>query len=325
MTLTPETRIAADKFSEYFLVPFHLEDGTRAIRDLLPRFPQPFANVAETFLNRISATVQTTATPFLLANAAAHDKHYQRISIAERIRARSIELEPDEDDQTLEVKRDTTAREIANSKMEEFSKSVEGINSLVLEMSKFLLDLHRSPDIQSVAHELLLQGTVSTWSALEMLVCDELILLLDNHPELVEKILSDPIAKKKFELPKLNIEDLALRGFDLSNQMGRLLFNERDLSNFKTLKCACEALIDDSELREKLSLPSIWRLNQNRHLIVHRRGIVDEEYLRNTGSHLSLGEQLYISPKEFEDQVLHVLGIGNAFLNGLLVLAVSDA
>ncbi len=305
-------------------MPFYLEDEAKPIRDRLPLLPKSFGFIAETFLDRLTATIETTAAPFLLANATAHDKQSQRFFIAERIRARSIDAEPGENEQALESRRDSAALQVANSKMDAFTKSEEGIDALVSETARFLLHLHKTTNIQSVSRELLLQGTVSTWSALEMLVSDELVLLLDSRHDLVTKLLSDPSAKKKFELPKLNIEDLASLGFDLSKQMGHLLFKERDLSSLPTLKCVCEALIDNPELKERLASPAVWQLNQNRHLIVHRRGIVDEDYIKKTGSPLNLGEQLSVLPSEFEDQVRHVLGIGDAFLSGL-VSAVSNA
>lgn len=320
VALTPETRQAADELSKLFLVPLSLEDEAKVIRDCLPLLPDAFRSIAETFIDRLSATIQTTAAPFLLANQAAHDKQYQRFSMAERIRARSIDRESNESEGELEARRNEAARVIANSKMDAFSKSEEGIDSVVAETARFLLHLHRTPDIQSVAREILLQGTVATWSALEMLVGDELILLLDSRPDLVAKFLSDANAKRKFELPKLNIDDLASRGFDLSTQMGRLLFEERDLSSLPTLKCACEALIDSPNLREKLAAPSAWRLNQNRHLIVHRRGIVDEEYIRKTGAKLRVGDQLLVSPEEFEELLRHAFTIGAEFLVGLALL-----
>lgn len=324
MALTPETRLKADELTKRFLVPFSLEDEDRAIRDCLPLLPLPFRSIAETFIDRLRATIQTTATPFLLANQAAHDKQYQRISMAERIRALSIKVEPDEVEDETEARRDQAARVVANSKMDSFSKSEEGIDSLVSETARFLLNLHKTPEIQSVAHEILLQGTVAAWSALEMLVGDELTMLLDNRPDLVAKLLSDQNAKRKFELPKLSVDYLAMRGFDLSKHMGRLLFEERDLSNLTTLKCACEALIDSPDLREKLASPKAWRLNQNRHLIVHRRGIVDEEYLRKTGVQLSVGDQLIVSPAEFEELLLHALSIGSEFLAGIASLVMPN-
>ena len=324
MALTPETRLITDELTKQFLVPFSVEDETRDIRNSLPLLPLEFRVIAETFIDRLRATIQTTATPFLLANQAAHDKQYQRFSMAERIRARSIYGEPNETEDELEARRNQAAGVIANSKMVSFSNSEDGIDLLVLETARFLLLLHDTPVIQSVAREILLQGTVATWSALEMLVGDELILLLDSRPDLVTKLLSDQSAKRKFELPKLNVDDLASRGFDLSKQMGHLLFKERDLSSLPTLKCACEALIDSSCLREKLSAPTAWLLNQNRHLIVHRRGIVDDEYLLKTGAKLNVGDQLVVPPAEFEELLLHALSIGSEFLAGLSLLLVPN-
>lgn len=181
MALTPETRLVTDELTKRFLVPFSLEDETTVIRDCLQLLPLPYRSIAETFIDRLRATIQTTAAPFLLANQAAYDKQYQRFSMAERIRARSIDEEPNETEEELEARRNQEARVVANSKMDAFSKSEEGIDSLVAETARFLLHLHNTPEIKSVAREILLQGTVATWSALEMLVGDELTLLLDSR------------------------------------------------------------------------------------------------------------------------------------------------
>ncbi len=70
MALTPETRLATDEFTKRFLVPFSLEDEATAIQDCLPLLPLPFRGIAETFIDRLRATIQTTAAPFLLANQA---------------------------------------------------------------------------------------------------------------------------------------------------------------------------------------------------------------------------------------------------------------
>lgn len=317
MELTPETRQATDELTKYFFIPFDLEKEEKVIYDYLSQLPNSFGLIAQTFIDRLSATVQTTATPFLLANQAAHDSRYQRFSIAERIRAPWIERKQNEGDVEFEVRSNAEARVKANSKMETFANSDEGIDELVAETARFLLHLHNTPNIQSVARELLLQGTVAIWSALEMLIGDSLTVLLDSRPDLVAKLLSDPNAKNKFELPKLKVEDLATRGFNLSNQMGRLLFADRDMSSLPNLKSACEALINSQSLREKLADPSVWKLNQNRHLIVHRRGLVDEEYLRKTGAKLALGAQLLVSPIDFEQFLRQALTTGIEFLSGL--------
>mgnify|MGYP000895518890 CR=1 FL=1 len=277
--------------------------------------PAGFSTIAETFVDRIDATLQTTATPYLLGDQAAHDKHFQRISMAARIRSLKILASGDETAEALEARRVEDAHRNSNQGMAEFCASEESVDAICSETARFLLYLHKKRKIASVARELLLQGTFSTWSALEMLIGDGLVLLLNSNPKLVTKLLSDPSAKKKFELPKLSADYLAEKGFDLSTQMGSLLFEDRDLSSLAAIRIACEAIFEDSTLRAMLNADSLWLLNQKRHLIAHRRGVVDDEYVRNTGSSLSIGDHLHVSPSEFEENLMGVLSIGQGFLN----------
>ena len=319
MALSPETKKICLELLKYFLVPFETEEATKEISELLPSLPAGFLTIAETFLDRIDATLQTTGAPYLLANQAAHDKHFQRLSMAERIRSLKIDAVQGEADDELEERRAKEARQKANENMSEFCTSEEGIDAICFETAQFLLRLHKKKEVASVARELLLQGTFSTWSALEMLIGDGLIFLLNSDPKLVTKLLSDPNAKKKFEMPKLNADYLAERGFNLSNQMGSLLFEERDLSNLSAIRTACEAIFEDVELRTMLNAESLWLLNQKRHLIAHRRGVVDDEYLKNTGAKLTVGDHLYVSPGDFEKNLVEVLSIGKRFLNCVLL------
>ncbi len=319
MALSPETEKICRELLEYFLVPFETEEATKEISELLPRLPAGFLTIAETFLDRIDATLQTTGAPYLLANQAAHDKHFQRLSMAARIRSLKIDAIEGEADEELEARRTKEARQKANENMSEFCASEEGVDAICFETAQFLLHLHKKKEVASVARELLLQGTFSTWSAFEMLIGDGLVFLLNNDPKLVTKLLSDPNAKKKFEMPKLNADYLAEKGFNLSNQMGSLLFEERDLSNLSAIRTACEAIFEDVELRAMLNAESLWLLNQKRHLIAHRRGIVDDEYLRNTGAELTVDSHLYISPSEFEKNLVEVLSIGKGFLSCVLL------
>jgi hypothetical protein len=53
-------------------------------------------------------------------------------------------------------------------------------------------------------------------------------------------------------------------------------------------------------LRACLSDHELWLLAQRRHLIVHRRGIVDNRYLESTGEKLVPGSQISISPSDIE-------------------------
>lgn len=251
---------------------------------------------------------------YLLANRAATDKHFQRISIAARILSLKLDAVDGETDQALDIRRSEEAHQEAKVNMKNFCASEEGIDAICLESADFLLRLHNRSEIESVAREILLQGTLSTWAALEMLIGDSLVFLLNFEPRIATKLLSDPNARKKFEPPKISAEYLAERGFNLSNQMGTLLFSERDLSNLPTIRIACEAIFESYALRTLLTSDSLWLLNQQRHLIAHRRGIVDEDYIKNTGAKLSVGEHLYVSPEEFEENASKALSIGKELL-----------
>ena len=316
--LSPDAPHKAEEVRRHFLVPFDLEPNIRPIREDLLKIPISFRAPADTFCEHLKATGMTTAVPYRLANIAAYDERLVRSYIGGRIRAIvNGEAIPEETESERVARERETAIASAAAFVKQFNPTKEAIADLESETELRLLSPHHGSEIQSISRELLLQGAVSLWSALEMFVRDEIILLLNQRPELAGQLLSDASAKTKFDVPKLSIENLMIRGFDLSKQMGQILFEERDLSNLVTLKAACNAIFDSAQLREKLGSPILWRLNQDRHLIVHRRGIVDDEYRKKASSTLKSGDQLSIKPDEFIGYARVVSQVGAAFLKSL--------
>ena len=59
-------------------------------------------------------------------------------------------------------------------------------------------------------------------------------------------------------------------------------------------------------LHTEMRSPDLWMLNQRRHLIVHRRGIVDEAYLGKTSDSAPLGLPLQPTSKELESYITAV-------------------
>jgi hypothetical protein len=68
----------------------------------------------------------------------------------------------------------------------------------------------------------------------------------------------------------------------------------------------CKDTFAGQDLHKHLRNPRLWLLQQRRHLIVHRRGVVDKQYLENTGEKIKVGEQLTPTPTEIEEYVRHV-------------------
>jgi hypothetical protein len=61
----------------------------------------------------------------------------------------------------------------------------------------------------------------------------------------------------------------------------------------------------------------LWILNQRRHLIVHRRGVIDREYLEKTGETLEIGDLLTVTPQEITGYFGRVRDAGVAILDAL--------
>ncbi len=74
--------------------------------------------------------------------------------------------------------------------------------------------------------------------------------------------------------------------------------NERNLG--ESLKRLFPAARDTKTILLKRGL---WLLYQRRHLIVHRRGIVDERYRTESGEALPLGAELRVKPDELESSL----------------------
>jgi hypothetical protein len=60
---------------------------------------------------------------------------------------------------------------------------------------------------------------------------------------------------------------------------------------------------------------ALWLLCQQRHLIVHRRGIVDAKYVESTGASAVLGELIEINPDNLESYMEKVVSTGQSILS----------
>ena len=94
---------------------------------------------------------------------------------------------------------------------------------------------------------------------------------------------------------------LARYGFDLRGSLGTVLKSKFDFTSvtgiLKAYRAACGRV---SEIEGTLSHPSLSRLEATRHLIVHRAGIIDEEFKKRTGITEKIGDPLVTSKNEIE-------------------------
>ncbi len=73
------------------------------------------------------------------------------------------------------------------------------------------------------------------------------------------------------------------------------------IDDIETLRDIYDVLFSDrTDLLRFLRSSELWKLNQRRNLILHRRSIVDETYIENTGDNLRVGSELAIAPEQLE-------------------------
>ena len=97
------------------------------------------------------------------------------------------------------------------------------------------------------------------------------------------------------------MDTLSSYDFDVSECLGDILIRYRSVDTIPVIKAVFSVLFPESEtLREALEQKDLWILNQRRHLVVHRRGIVDADYISKTGDTPMLGSELFIAPDDLE-------------------------
>ena len=289
-----------------FLVPNDFSESAKPLTDLAPSLPDGLRQIALAFFDSLHGVIRTLSIPFHYTHSQVQSLHWQRFHMAERIRALGIENEEE---------REPVALKIAKERFAEYLQG-EGQKVVVEDVLVRLKELQDEPESLAAARELTRQGVVLVWSAVEVLARDSFVFLLNRRPVLAEQLLAEQANRKRFSVDRIDWQTLAAYGYDLSENLGTFLISKADLTSVPAIRDAYGALFPTAtELGRKLADRRLWDLCQKRNLIVHRRGIVDQQYLANTGDTLLLGADLWIRPSEVEDLLEAGLHIGTEIIS----------
>jgi hypothetical protein len=265
-----------------------------SLASVISSAPQEYREIFEAFRKNLEAVIWTANMPFHFVQTGVHQRRFEKVLLAEGIRNIPVPVgSPPKltEDEVLELARKKFRQELSTP---------EGSDAII---GLILNDLERSienRDILTGATEVLRQSEVLIWSAFEVLASDLFVGLLNRTPTLATLVYRDERTKKRLQLrDPLSILDRF--SFDLSLHMGDVVAQSWRMDDLESIRTAFDVLFPANvRLRDQLQQEALWKLYQRRNLIVHRRSIVDEAYLRNTGDTLPVGTELLVSPQQLE-------------------------
>jgi hypothetical protein len=157
--------------------------------------------------------------------------------------------------------------------------------------------------------ELLRQVLVMCWGAFEILVNDTVRVLLNERPKLI-KAFAEQKPYRDLLSNRVLFDALETKGFNLSSCMGDLFCAVVKLDALPKIQEAVRIGLNEPSVDILLRDDRLWKLGQQRHLIVHRRGLVDAHYLDNTSDRVPIGEHLKVGAKYVEESLFLVRDTG---------------
>ncbi len=187
-----------------------------------------------------------------------------------------------------------------DAEVKRLTEEAEKEDKVFDETQRLFADLLKTREVHEAVRVLLYALTSSAWAVFECAAKDSWIAALNCRPlQLAQPTL--------MELPKeptvagitgkqIEVGLLARYGFDLRDKLGTLLAPKFDFTSVSGMQFAFAAAFQGvPDIEQLLTDPKLSILEATRHLIVHRAGVIDEEYRRRTKELAATGQQLLIS------------------------------
>ncbi|MDD7973150.1 hypothetical protein [Roseinatronobacter alkalisoli] len=296
---------------ENFLTPLAPYSNTEFI------FHEPFSAAT----SALTGVITAAELPYQLVNEYTLQRKFDRIHASESILA----LKKSNPKAEVVDTSPFAILERSNEKMKGFLDSEEG---KIFLRDQVIMDLSRqlkSAKIQQALQELQIQTIISVWSIFESFGRSFFTQWLNKFPGDAIKVANAPGFKDLSSKQTIDIKSLNQFGFDLSDKMGDIILGTRRLDSLFALRAIARTLFNSQEVSSALT-GDLWLLNQRRHLFVHKRGVVDPDYIKNSGENLAAGDRLLVSCDDVEKHIMSVrfaiLEIGKASTSRLSELNV---
>ena len=266
-------------------------------------------NVSASFKHNIESVISILNIPIILSTTRTKMNIFQKHLLYDVVLNAKME---DGDKSKEEYEKERKASSIksnlkAKEKFFEEIKSKEGMENYWNTTFQFLEDCIRSnQELKDASKELIKQSTILLWSSFEVLVRDLAIDVINRNPDVV----------KEFNVKSVPMKTLEQYDYNIKNHLGDIYSDHHDWSSLKTIKETIKLIYPvNNELHALLKSDDLYKLNSRRHLLVHRRGIVDYKYNETTSDDFTIGDEIPITPDDVRNDLYTIKEIGISILD----------
>ena len=152
------------------------------------------------------------------------------------------------------------------------------------------------------------------WGAFEIFANDTLRVLLNARPKIIT-VFAESKPYRDVLSARMLIEALEAKDFNLSSAMGDIFCDVVKLDLLEKIRDAVHISLGDPSVDIMLKDDRLWKISQQRHLIVHRRGLIDARYLERTSDRATVGEPLILNGDYIETSLTVVRDVGCGLCN----------
>ena len=263
------------------------------------------------FRANLHSAVLVGVIPFQLVNGGVLDQRFNQLVIAANIHNVPIGSETDDEKKERERISHESAMEQMTSELHDPEVITRHAWSTVNVLKRHLI----RNDFQMSAQELLRQIIVMCWGAFEIVANDALRVVLNTKPSVFRGIVETKPYRDSFS-SRVLIDALEANGFDLSGKIGDVFCDVARIDSLDKIRNIYGLLLSDATVDTVLKRELLWRIFQQRNLIVHRRGLIDTWYLENTADFGTIGAHIVFNASYVGDSLNVVRDAGLAIIKG---------
>jgi len=295
----------------------------KAMREKIASFENSFVQKhAEMFLTNIESARNLALTPFVVSirNAVKRyaldylHSYSPSVFIGEFVLRLLSKLSTDQEKSKPNTGTTEKERQLSKAKIL-FDGVKEKDDAAITQIlrSEILETLQSAPEIMDWCEKLFELTLCSTWTAYEVLGGDLWEDTVNNSFKAASNVINYDPQTNPVDSTKFDLHLLFKHGLNLEDKMGTVLKHKFKFTSVEQIDFAFTACFETRRTSKKQRTAenkNLFGVEQARHLILHKGGVVDERYQRKVSPDLVIGHRLVLSIPELNEAMEEVFNSG---------------